>query len=191
MHWHAQPAAGGAPRRAEAAFGRKLQTRWNFDKANVVVAIDGDFLDPGPHQVGTARDWGEARAAQRRHERAASRSSARRSRRSAASAAASPARRPRPRRAARPPGHPRRRRARPRRRAPPRARPAGRAARPCRAPHGHRRARVGGGAQQLQARARVVQAAAASSHFCRCDLRAAAVVLPFPAMTHHGCARPH
>ena len=65
MHWHVHaPTAGGGLDGAEAAFGRKLQARWHFDQAKVVVSIDGDFLDAGPHQVGTARNWSEARAEQ-------------------------------------------------------------------------------------------------------------------------------
>ncbi len=38
------------------------QTRWRFDKADVVISLDGDFLDPGPGQTGLAREWSEARA---------------------------------------------------------------------------------------------------------------------------------
>ncbi|HEX4768919.1 MAG TPA: TAT-variant-translocated molybdopterin oxidoreductase [Lichenihabitans sp.] len=65
LHWHSfDPASGGgALDGAKAAFGTALQARWRFDKARVVVAIDGDFLDPGPHQVGTSRDWADARKA--------------------------------------------------------------------------------------------------------------------------------
>ncbi len=64
MKWHVHaPVSGDAGAGAEAAYGRKLQTRWRFDRAKVVVAIDGDVLDAGPHQVGTARDWIEARRA--------------------------------------------------------------------------------------------------------------------------------
>ncbi len=65
MRWHTHAPAGrdavydGAAR----AFGRPLETRLRFDAARVVVAIDGDFLDNGPHQAGVARDWIEARRA--------------------------------------------------------------------------------------------------------------------------------
>ena len=40
-----------------------LETRWRFDQARAIVALDGDFLDCGPQQVGVSRDWGEARRA--------------------------------------------------------------------------------------------------------------------------------
>ena len=64
-HWHAYaPVEREALYSgAQAAFGRRLETRWRFDRAQVVVAIDGDFLDHGPHQVGVARDWVDARRA--------------------------------------------------------------------------------------------------------------------------------
>ena len=62
-HWHTY-----APVERDAlyagtqlAFGRRMETRWRFDRAQVVVALDGDFLDPGPHQVGVARGWTDAR----------------------------------------------------------------------------------------------------------------------------------
>ena len=45
------------------AFGQALETRWRFGQARVVVALDGDFLDAGPHQCGGSRDWIEARHA--------------------------------------------------------------------------------------------------------------------------------
>ncbi len=48
---------------AQQAFGRRLETRWRFDAAQVVVSLDGDFLDPGPHQIGVSRDWIDARRA--------------------------------------------------------------------------------------------------------------------------------
>ena len=64
MHWHSFAAAersGPVYAAAEAAFGRRLETRWRFEQARVLVAFDGDFLDPGPHQVGVSRDWIVAR----------------------------------------------------------------------------------------------------------------------------------
>ncbi len=69
MHWHsADPATGGAAYQGtQLAFGRRLETRWRFDRARVVVALDGDFLDPGPQQVGVSRDWIEARHAAAAH----------------------------------------------------------------------------------------------------------------------------
>ena len=64
MKWHVHaPVASEAAAGTAAAYGRKLQTRWRFDRAKLVVALDGDFLDAGPHQLGTSRDWIEARRA--------------------------------------------------------------------------------------------------------------------------------
>ncbi len=64
MRWHGHaPTGSAAAEGAAAAFGRPLLARHRFDRAEVVVAIDGDFLDAGPHQVGTSRDWIEARRA--------------------------------------------------------------------------------------------------------------------------------
>ena len=65
MHWHSvSPVAGDAAYQGtQLAFGRRLETRWRFDRARVVVALDGDFLDAGPQQVGVAKDWVEARRA--------------------------------------------------------------------------------------------------------------------------------
>ncbi len=65
MRWHAHAAVDrsalydGTAR----AFGRPLETRWRFDAARVVVALDGDFLDAGPQQAGNARQWSAARKA--------------------------------------------------------------------------------------------------------------------------------
>ena len=65
MRWHTH-----APVSREAiyegtnrAFGRRLEPRWRLDAAQVIVALDGDFLDPGPQQVGIARQWTAARRA--------------------------------------------------------------------------------------------------------------------------------
>ncbi len=44
-------------------FGRPLETRWDFAKADVVVALDGDMLDAGPHQIATSRAFTDARRA--------------------------------------------------------------------------------------------------------------------------------
>jgi len=67
LRWHDHaPVGGAAAEGAEAAFGRKLLTRYGFDKAQVVVALDGDFLDHGPHQIGMSRDWIDARLASAR-----------------------------------------------------------------------------------------------------------------------------
>ena len=64
IRWHVHaPAAGDAMAGAVAAFGRRLQVRYAFAKARVVVALDGDLLDAGPTQIGTSRDWVDARLA--------------------------------------------------------------------------------------------------------------------------------
>ena len=46
-----------------ATFGTRVDTRLHFEKARVVVAFDGDFLDHGPGQVGLSRRFSEARQA--------------------------------------------------------------------------------------------------------------------------------
>ncbi len=63
MRWHTHvPVDRTAMHEAALrAFGRPLEPRWHFDRARVVVALDGDFLDPGPQQVGLAANWVAAR----------------------------------------------------------------------------------------------------------------------------------
>ena len=65
MVWHAHAPAGreAVYEGAKLAFGQRLETRWRLDRARVIVALDGDFLDAGPQQVGLARDWAAARRA--------------------------------------------------------------------------------------------------------------------------------
>ena len=65
MAWHSHAAVDRAALHegARRAFGRPLETRWRFARARVIVSLDGDFLDHGPHQVGVARDWVDARRA--------------------------------------------------------------------------------------------------------------------------------
>ncbi len=65
MHWHVlETVPRAAPREAATtAFGRPLESIPHFDSAEVVVALDGDFLDAGPQQVGMARRWSDARRA--------------------------------------------------------------------------------------------------------------------------------
>jgi len=62
-HTHAPVARTGLYEGGQAAFGRPVETRLHFDRAKVVVSLAGDFLDPGPQQVGCARDWVGARQA--------------------------------------------------------------------------------------------------------------------------------
>ena len=62
--WHMASRGGSSSDAAsQAVFGERLDTRLHFDKARVVVAIDGDFLDAGPGQVGLSRRFAEARSA--------------------------------------------------------------------------------------------------------------------------------
>ncbi|WP_157064201.1 TAT-variant-translocated molybdopterin oxidoreductase, partial [Methylobacterium tarhaniae] len=63
LRWHVSDPSGrdALYQGARLAHGRPLETRWRFDRARVVVSLDGDLLDPGPAQVGQARDWVEAR----------------------------------------------------------------------------------------------------------------------------------
>ncbi len=63
MRWHMHVPSGrlATYRGTEAAFGRRLETRTRLSEARVVVALDGDLLDFGPHQVGTAERWAAAR----------------------------------------------------------------------------------------------------------------------------------
>ena len=63
MHWHVHAPVGRETMYAgaEQALGRKLETQWQFDKADLIVSLDGDFLDPGPQQAGASRSWVEAR----------------------------------------------------------------------------------------------------------------------------------
>jgi molybdopterin-containing oxidoreductase family iron-sulfur binding subunit len=65
MHWHSHAAIGRESlyQSTQRVFGRPLETRWRFENARVIVALDGDFLDAGPHQVGAAKAWAEARRA--------------------------------------------------------------------------------------------------------------------------------
>jgi len=65
MHWHSHAAIGRAAsyQSTQRVFGRPLETRWIFENARAIVALDGDFLDAGPHQAGAARSWSAARRA--------------------------------------------------------------------------------------------------------------------------------
>jgi MoCo/4Fe-4S cofactor protein with predicted Tat translocation signal len=46
---------------AQLAFGRDVDTVYHFDKAAVILALDGDFLQPLPGSVRYARDWADRR----------------------------------------------------------------------------------------------------------------------------------
>ena len=60
-HVHAPSDARAAQAGAAAAFGRPLDTLYDFSQAQTVVSLDGDILDAGPRQVGLASRWAEAR----------------------------------------------------------------------------------------------------------------------------------
>jgi molybdopterin-containing oxidoreductase family iron-sulfur binding subunit len=46
---------------AARAFGKPLEHHWHFANARVLVSLEGDILDAGPHQVGASRQWSAAR----------------------------------------------------------------------------------------------------------------------------------
>ena len=63
--WH-MASSLGAPAletASQALFGERVDTRLHFDKAEVVVAFEGDFLDNGPAQVGLSRRYMDSRRA--------------------------------------------------------------------------------------------------------------------------------
>ena len=51
----------GAQAGAEKAFGRAVQTRYDFANADVVLSLDADFLGPGPGQLAYSHDFAERR----------------------------------------------------------------------------------------------------------------------------------
>ena len=63
MRWHSHAPIGrdAVLDGADIAFGRRLEPHYAFEQARVVVAIDGDFLDPGPRQAGLSGAWARAR----------------------------------------------------------------------------------------------------------------------------------
>ncbi len=63
MHWHTHAPVGrdAVYAGAQKAFGKPLETLWDFDAAELIVSFDGDFLDPGPQQIGMSRRWIDAR----------------------------------------------------------------------------------------------------------------------------------
>jgi molybdopterin-containing oxidoreductase family iron-sulfur binding subunit len=64
MRWHSHAGIGrdAVYAGAAAAFGRPVETRWDFSSAQTVVSLAGDFLDLGPQQVGASRAWSDARS---------------------------------------------------------------------------------------------------------------------------------
>ncbi|MBE7247590.1 MAG: TAT-variant-translocated molybdopterin oxidoreductase, partial [Actinomycetospora chiangmaiensis] len=65
LRWYGGAGAGrdGIYEGARLAYGRPLETHPDFGRARTIVALDGDFLDLGPGQVGLSRRWIEARRA--------------------------------------------------------------------------------------------------------------------------------
>ncbi|MGH1590750.1 TAT-variant-translocated molybdopterin oxidoreductase [Methylobacterium phyllosphaerae] len=65
LRWYVGAAAArdGIYEGARLAYGTPLETHPDFGRARTIVALDGDFLDPGPGQVGLSRRWSEARRA--------------------------------------------------------------------------------------------------------------------------------
>ncbi len=62
--WHMMSGLGAPALEtaSQAVFGSRVDALWHFDRAKTIVAIDGDFLDAGPRQVGVSRRYAEARA---------------------------------------------------------------------------------------------------------------------------------
>lgn len=63
--WHQWEPAGRDAVRAgsRAAFGRVVETRYDFTKADVVLSLDADFFFEGPGAVRYAKDWTSRRKA--------------------------------------------------------------------------------------------------------------------------------
>ncbi|HWP43061.1 MAG TPA: TAT-variant-translocated molybdopterin oxidoreductase, partial [Blastocatellia bacterium] len=56
--WHQhEPAGGNSLEGARLAFGQYVNTVYRFDRANVVVSLDSDFLNCGPASVRYSRDF--------------------------------------------------------------------------------------------------------------------------------------
>ena len=64
--WHQYEPCGRDNERegARLAFGRPVNTVYRFDKADVIVSLDSDFLSSGPGHVRYARDFSSRRAIQ-------------------------------------------------------------------------------------------------------------------------------
>ncbi len=71
--WHQYEPAGPHSARAAAreAFGSPVHTRYDFSQADVIVALDADFLTQGPGAVRAAREFGRRRKAARSGQAAA------------------------------------------------------------------------------------------------------------------------
>ena len=65
LRWHVGAGAtrDGLYEGARRAYGQPLETLPDFERARTIVALDGDFLDLGPGQVGLAGRWSAARRA--------------------------------------------------------------------------------------------------------------------------------
>jgi molybdopterin-containing oxidoreductase family iron-sulfur binding subunit len=61
--WYQWDAAGrhNAWQGAVRAFGRPVETRYDLSRADVIVALDADFLGQGPGMVRYAREWADRR----------------------------------------------------------------------------------------------------------------------------------
>ena len=65
--WHVWEPVSDDNARAGAAlaFGQPFDAIWRLDRARVIVALDDDFLGPGPDQVRLAHDFSRGRVARR------------------------------------------------------------------------------------------------------------------------------
>jgi molybdopterin-containing oxidoreductase family iron-sulfur binding subunit len=66
--WHVSEPLGdvNGQQATRRVFGRPLEQHFRFDKADVVVSLDDDFLGPGPRQAVSARRWAQRRLARQR-----------------------------------------------------------------------------------------------------------------------------
>src|SRR4029450_5862435 len=69
MKWHQWEPAGAHSSRGGAvqAFGTPVNTYYDFTKANVVVALDSDFMSQGPASLRYARQFAERRRVEGEH----------------------------------------------------------------------------------------------------------------------------
>ncbi len=67
--WHQYEPVGRDPvrRGARLAFGEDVETHYRFDKADVILALDADFLSSGPGSLRYARDFAAKRQVQSSH----------------------------------------------------------------------------------------------------------------------------